>query len=1164
LSGNNAQHAFSIPGKSNAEEGTAMNKTGRFLLAIVLAAALATTAGSVCRGEEKPAAGAKQSDPVGRMAAWYKPGHFDGSTFYLIGSSHNDIAYLDDPQGTADFRAENLITPALDLMKFDDSFCLDVESTLFLKEYLHRRPDRLGEVKQRVREGRLSFGGRYTQFYEALFGGEALARQMYFGRKWLKKTLGDGCDTRIIWDTDIPQRTLQSPQVFAKAGIKYLMIGRFPTPGIFVWESPDGSGVMFHTYLYGSGWGLIPGRGAAALATPDDTVKYVFDLLESQRPYFQSHGIAHFGSVTMSDYSCPGLDLVQTVQAFNKNMESLRRKGGVSPPRMKLATAQTFLSSIEASRPRLKKYTQDWPNPWGYIHQPSHHRMVASARRGYQHLVAAERFALIASLLDPENRPYPQERLNRGWEGLIYPDHGWCGEKTLETMRVFAERFQTAAEVGRDVYRTSLESIARRVQRKKRPGIALIVFNPLSWKTSGPAVCAIRFDRGEAKPEGIVLADAQGRAAPCQVQVESRFDDGSPRDVTLCFPTHEIPSIGYKTYYLTTAAAPRGIAGGGSLRGNVLENRFYRLELAERGVRSLIDKETGAEAFDTRKFLANELFTLGVGTVPVSSFEYTFYPDNRRTETLENLGKLSGPMKVEVLQSGDVKAVVSMEGASPQVKVRQTITLFHQFKRVDFSTELDWAGLRKRELRLAFPIRSAAGAQVSYDVPFGAVEVGRNEMGSIAPREVQHWIDVSDGRRGVTLAVGDTCVHDLHDITTTPWSGPLLQPVLLSTLVDLEIPGQKDHTWWTQPGRHRFDFALTTHPGAWRENWRFGWEFSNPPAVVVARDLEAGDARVDHYVTQDPPEKRTSSVRTHTYGILPEEYSFCSVEPDNVVVSTIKKCEDDDSIVVRCFDMEGKSSQARLKFFKPIASAESTNLIEEEAAPLTASGGMLRTTVRPYSIDTVKFAIRQPGRKPMTLPCFDSMEYADQAEAEAAWKKHPTYRPLRLSDERNHTPGGRKSLKSGGILDFASAVLPAATNIAVEAWFYDSGEPDAFGAVIVAPSSPSDPTGNAEFGVFPSAQFGGRGGGSTHYTYYTGAGDWARRNSGIPRSKGWHKVVFRIAPAGGAIVFDGKLVAQSPNLRFARLLFLGNPWAGSQPMYFDDVSVVALDDPAAK
>ena len=78
--------------------------------------------------------------PQDSAGGWYKPGYFDHSTFYLAASSHNDIAYLDDPRGTADFRSESLILPALDLMNADASFCLDIETTLYLKEFLQRHP----------------------------------------------------------------------------------------------------------------------------------------------------------------------------------------------------------------------------------------------------------------------------------------------------------------------------------------------------------------------------------------------------------------------------------------------------------------------------------------------------------------------------------------------------------------------------------------------------------------------------------------------------------------------------------------------------------------------------------------------------------------------------------------------------------------------------------------------------------------------------------------------------------------------------------------------------------------------------------------------------------------------------------------------------------------
>jgi hypothetical protein len=413
--------------------------------------------------------------------------------------------------------------------------------------------------------------------------------------------------------------------------------------------------------------------------------------------------------------------------------------------------------------------------------------------------------------------------------------------------------------------------------------------------------------------------------------------------------------------------------------------------------------------------------------------------------------------------------------------------------------------------------------------------------------------------------MGTNCVHDFRDLTANPGPGTFVQPVLLCTLLDLEIPGpQKEHPWWTQPGHHQFDFALTTHRGNWRENWRFGWEFNNPLTAVVMRDLEDADAMIDHYVTDDPPAKRKSLPRSRTHGILPEEFSFCSVEPSNIVLSAIKQCEDDDRIVVRYFDMEGKDSRAELRFFRPIESVEHTNLIEEEGRGVAASGERFGLPSGRYSIDTVKLTRKIPRHKVAALPFRDAMEYQDQQEAESAWKKYASYRPLELSSEQNHTPGGGKSLRSRGLLDFASVTLPAMTNLSIETWFYDSGEPDTFGGVIAAPGAPSEPAGSAEFGIFPSEKLGGHGGGSTHYTYYTGTGDWARQNSGIARSKGWHKVVLEFTPAGGSIRFDDRLVTKSPIMKTTRLLFLGNPWAGSKPMYFDDVSVTPLGAAASK
>ncbi len=56
-------------------------------------------------------------------------------------------------------------------------------------------------------------------------------------------------------------------------------------------------------------------------------------------------------------------------------------------------------------------------------------------------------------------------------------------------------------------------------------------------------------------------------------------------------------------------------------------------------------------------------------------------------------------------------------------------------------------------------------------------------------------------------------------------------------------------------------------------------------------------------------------------------------------------------------------------------------------------------------------------------------------------------------------------------------------------------------------------------------------------------------------------MTFRFASGGGSIHLDDKLVAQDPDLKLAKSIFLGNPWAGSRPMYFDDVSVTPIPEP---
>ena len=164
---------------------------------------------------------------------------------HLIGSSHQDIAWMDSPEKCIEQRDVAVITPALKLLSEHPDFRYGMENTLNLVEYLERHPERREEVTRLTREGRMEWGATYNQPYESMLSGEQLVRELYFGRKWIRKNL-PGCDARVAWNPDVPGRAIQMQQILAKAGVPYLMISRHKE-NLFRWNSPDGSGVIAYT-----------------------------------------------------------------------------------------------------------------------------------------------------------------------------------------------------------------------------------------------------------------------------------------------------------------------------------------------------------------------------------------------------------------------------------------------------------------------------------------------------------------------------------------------------------------------------------------------------------------------------------------------------------------------------------------------------------------------------------------------------------------------------------------------------------------------------------------------------------------------------------------------------------------------------------------------------
>ena len=209
--------------------------------------------------------------------------------------------------------------------------------------------------------------------------------------------------------------------------------------------------------------------------------------------------------------------------------------------------------------------------------------------------------------------------------------------------------------------------------------------------------------------------------------------------------------------------------------------------------------------------------------------------------TVENFDKTSNhAFPFKQFSKTALRTTAVREAQFKDFTLRESFHLYEQLDRVDMEVEiLNWNGTRERELRVVFPL-NLDEARLSYEVPFGTVEIGKNELDfSLLPpdndtqftpaiyggqhplsfREAINWIDASspDYLSSGCLAASDMTVHLFRDETTNPVSYPMLQHVLLSVRKSL---AWNPEYWFTQPGDHRYRMSLLPHRGNWRLRYR--------------------------------------------------------------------------------------------------------------------------------------------------------------------------------------------------------------------------------------------------------------------------------------------------------------------------------------------------------
>jgi alpha-mannosidase len=166
---------------------------------------------------------------------------------------------------------------------------------------------------------------------------------------------------------------------------------------------------------------------------------------------------------------------------------------------------------------------------------------------------------------------------------------------------------------------------------------------------------------------------------------------------------------------------------------------------------------------------------------------------------------------------------------------------------------------------------------------------------------------------------------DYINPTDMDLQGTLLQPILLASRRSCHWEGNDYH----QTGHHAYFFSITSHETGWRNGIHFGRESNEPLFAIVA------------------PEKNAETN-------LAETESFLKTGLDNIIVTAMKKAENEDAMVIRMYNYEDADTGVDLTIWKAFGKAIETNLIEEEEKSLAIEGNKLKIHVGHHEIKTIK------------------------------------------------------------------------------------------------------------------------------------------------------------------------------------------------------------------
>ncbi len=466
---------------------------------------------------------------------------------------------------------------------------------------------------------------------------------------------------------------------------------------------------------------------------------------------------------------------------------------------------------------------------------------------------------------------------------------------------------------GEAILQDSLAAITGQIDLPEPPeegAIAVVIFNSLNWTRSELVEIHLPHPPQPGCHWQILTLTSQPLTtqqaphplfpdSPASLSPPSPPSSPSPSSsdaLPLLFLAEDIPSIGYRVFWLTQTPAPDSPAPSSDPTPVlpevdwILENKYLRVT---------VSPETGdlASVFD--KTNQREVLS-GPGNQLQAFRDEGQYWDawNIAPDYAQHPLPPTQLTAIQWLEQGPIRYRLRIVRQLGNSEFYQDYILEANSPVLKIATTVDW---RESQVvvKAAFPVTvEAEGA--TYEVPYGAISRSTQPQ---TPQEkakwevpALRWADISQEDYGVSLL--NDCKYG-YDCQSNQIRLTLLKAPL-----------------WPDPtadrGVHSFTYALYPHAGDWRdaETVRRGYELNQPLQTWLCTD---------------------SVQNTHSMqNMLNLSASFLKLGENSLVLSAFKQSEaNPEQFVLRCYESQGSTTQISLQSRLNLHISESVNLLEQ-------------------------------------------------------------------------------------------------------------------------------------------------------------------------------------------------------------------------------------------